>query len=101
MSRLSRDAREISQAFDLLSSACENIQDHNACEDCPLHYMCLEDGSESVNEYADLMTTSSWDEFLEYADNAAFSEEDVIAQYADRARKADEEERGIDERYGY
>lgn len=93
------ESKEIARAFDVLFEACENIKDHDGCDECPLRYMCLEDSEESVIGYADLMSASSWDEFLEYADNVTFSEDDMVAQYADAKRKADLEERMIDDEY--
>lgn len=93
---MTRDARELQKAFDLLYEACLNIQDHGGCENCPISHLCLNNPSQSVMEIAELMSASSWDEFLEYADNVTFSEEDVRAQYADLARKIDIEEREIE-----
>lgn len=90
---MTRDAREISRAFDLIFEACYEIQDHGGCEECPISHLCLDDTKASVNEIADLMSAQGWDEFLNYADNATYSEDDIIAQYADAARKSDLEER--------
>ena len=94
-----KDAREISRAFDLIFEACNNIKDHDACENCPLNCLCLDDPEVSVLDLGDLVSASSWDDFLEYADNVTFSEDDMIAQYADAKRKADIEERMIDDEY--
>lgn len=92
-----KDAREISKAFDLIFEACGNIKDHSACEECPLHSLCLEDPEVSVIDLGDLVSASSWDEFLNYADNVTFPKEDLDAQYADFKRKLDIEERMLDE----
>ena len=96
---MTKDAKEIARAFDLIYSACENIKEHDGCDDCPMRYLCLEDPEQSVLEIADLVSASSWDDFLEYADNITFSEDDARAQYEDYARKLDIEERNIDDDY--
>ena len=92
-----KDAREISRACDLIFVACNNIKDHDACENCPLNCLCLDDPEVSVLDLGDLVSASSWDEFIDYADNVEFSKEDLDAQYADFKRKLDIEERMIDE----
>ena len=78
----------VAKAFDLISFACENIKDHNACGECPRRHMCLDDTEESIITFADLMSAESWDEFLAYADVVTFTDEDIEAQRADDARKA-------------
>ena len=90
---MTKDAREISRAFDLIFEACNNIKDHDACEECVLRSLCLDDPEVSVLDLGDLVSASSWDEFLNYADNVTFSKEDLDAQYADWKRKLDAEER--------
>lgn len=88
-----KDAREISKAFDLIFEACNNIKDHDACGECVLKGLCLDDPEVSILDLGDLVSASSWDEFLNYADNVTFSKEDLDAQYADFKRKLDAEER--------
>ncbi len=88
-----KDAREISKAFDLIFEACNNIKDHDACEECILRNLCLDDPEVSILDLGDLVSASSWEEFLNYADNVTFSKEDLDAQYADFKRKLDAEER--------
>ena len=95
---MTKDAKEIAKAFDLIGTACNEIKEHDCCEGCPLHHLCLEE--ESAIEFADLVNASLWDEFLDYADNAEFSKADRDAQYADFMRKYEEEERLIDDYYG-
>lgn len=97
---MTKDAREISRAFDLIFEACNNIKDHGACGECTLRYICLEDADTTVLDLADLISASTWDEFLNYADNVTFSKEDMDAQYADFMRKYEAEERMIDDEYG-
>lgn len=94
---MTRDAKEIVKAFDLIGTACGEIKEYDLCEECPLRHMCLED--ESAIEFADLVNASTWDEFLDFADNAEFSKADRDAQYADFMRKYEEEERLIDDEY--
>ena len=94
---MTKDAREIAKAFDLIFEACNNIKDHDACEECTLRYLCLDDPEVSVLDLGDLVGASTWDEFLNYADNVTFSKEDLDAQYADFKRKLDIEERMLDE----
>lgn len=93
---MTKDAREIGNALDLIATACEEIKDHDRCEDCPLSHVCLEDTSESFIDIADLISPLSWDEFLNYADNVTFKDEDLEAQHADFRRKYDIEERMMD-----
>lgn len=95
---MTKDAKEIARAFDLIGTACAEIKDHSQCEGCPLKYLCLEE--EVAIEFADLINEGTWDEFLTYADNIGFRGEDLDAQYADFMRKFEEEERMIDEYYG-
>ena len=94
---MTKDAKEVARAFDLIGTACAEIKDHNRCEDCPLHRLCLEE--EVAMEFADLVNASLWDEFLDFADNVEFGQEDLDAQYADFMRKYEEEERLIDDEY--
>lgn len=94
---MTKDAREIARAFDLIFEACNNIKDHDACEECTLRHLCLEDPEVSVLDLGDLISASTWDEFINYADNVTFSKEDLDAQYADFMRKYEIEERMLDE----
>ena len=96
---MTKDAKEIAKAFDLIYSACDNIKEHDRCDDCPMRYLCLEDPQQSVIEIAGLVSAAAWDDFLEYADNVTFSDEDLEAQHADFERKYEIEERGIDNEY--
>lgn len=83
---MTRDAREIAKAFDLIFEACNNIKDHEACDNCPLSCLCLDDPEVSVLDLGDLMSATSWDEFINYADNVEFSEEQRRVQYEDFRR---------------
>lgn len=82
-----KDAREIAKAFDLIFEACNEIKEHEACEGCPLSFLCLEDPEVSVLDLGDLISASSWSEFLTYADNAEFSEEQKKVQYEEFRRE--------------
>ena len=82
-----KDAREISKAFDLIFEACNNIKEYEACDDCPLNCLCLDDPEVSVLDLGDLVSATSWDEFLNYADNAEFSEEQRKVQYEEFLRE--------------
>lgn len=94
---MTRDAKDIAKAFDLINTACSEIKDYDRCEDCPLRYLCLED--EAAIEFADPVSASTWDEFLNFADNVEFRDADRKAQQADFWRKYEEEERLIDDEY--
>ena len=94
------NAKEIARAFELIFEACGNIKDHDACDDCPLHYLCLEDPEVSVIDLGDLISATSWDEFLTCSERAEYSKAKCAAQYADFKRKYDLEERMIDDEYG-
>ena len=95
---MTKDAKNIAQAFDLINTACAEIEEHDRCEDCPFRYMCL--AEENVIEFADLVSASTWDEFLEFADHVEFTDADLEAQHADFLRKYEEEERLINDEYG-
>lgn len=88
-------AKEISKAFETLFYACGDIQDLKACDNCPMRFLCF-DGETGINEMADLVSTSAWQEFLDYAENASPSEEDMRAVYEDNRRKAAIEQEMID-----
>lgn len=94
---MTKDAKEIAKAFDLITTACAEVKDRNRCEDCPLKYMCIEEVA--AVEFADFVSTGTWDEFLAYADNVEFRNEDLDAQHADFMRKYEQEERMIDDEY--
>lgn len=100
MKRHAEEAKLIAEAFEILSYACYNIKDYDACEDCPRRHMCLEDTESSIIENADLVGASAWEEFLDYSYNAHASDEVRKAEYADMMRKMDIEERMIDDEYG-
>lgn len=91
-----KDAREIAKAFDLIFEACNNIKEHEACEDCPLSFLCLEDPEVSVLDLGDLISASSWNEFLTYADNAEFSEEQRKVQYEEFRRELARDDKLLD-----
>lgn len=95
---MTRDAKEIAKAFDLIGTACAEIKDRDRCDDCPLRHICLEEAS--AIEFADFINAGTWDEFLTYADRVEFQDEDLQAQHADFMRKYEEEERLIDEYCG-
>ena len=72
------DAKRIFDAFDLVSSACWNVQEKDGCEHCPMNNICLENKfgtPKSVVDVADLINASSWQEFLDYADECVPSDE--------------------------
>lgn len=94
-----RDAIDIVNAFELINTACENIKDHDQCEECPMRSDCLDDKGVSFYEVSD-RGTGAWEEFLTYADNVEFKKADRDAQYADFLRDCEKEERLLDEYYG-
>jgi hypothetical protein len=94
---MTRDAREIAKAFDLIGTACQEIKDHDRCEDCPLRHLCIDE--EVCAEFIDLVSASTWDEFIDFANNVEFTDADLDAQNADFLRKFELEERMIDEEY--
>lgn len=94
---MKKSAKDISNALQYISEVCFSIKDSGGCDGCPMKYVCLEE--EDVIVVADLMSTDSWQEFLDYEDEAAAicSRENAEAEYWDNKRKADIEERMIDE----
>ena len=98
MSRLGEEAKQIVEAFEMLSEACENIKAYEQCDGCPLQSVCLEDTSEPPRELLE-MGKYAIVEFLEYSEKADFSEADKRAAYADFLRKYEKEERMLDENY--
>lgn len=92
-----KDAREIGRAIDLLFESCENIRDHDRCDECPIRHICLEDPEVSFVDIFESSHDTLWDEFLNYADNVTFRRADLDAQNADFLRKLDIEERMLDE----
>ena len=85
---MTKDAKNIAQAFDLISLACEQIKDKDRCENCPRHHMCVEDSDNSLIDYADLVSASSWQEFLDFVDKCLPSE--TRQQQIDDSRLYDE-----------
>ena len=84
------DADRILEALNLISSACQNIQDKGQCDNCPMQYVCMNGtyyGSEGMSfiDYADLIPRSRWDEFLDYADECIPS--DSVADEMERELK--------------
>lgn len=65
-----KDIEEIIKAFDLLTTACLNIQENDRCLDCPIKHYCLDGvyGMPTVTELEDSITKSAWKEFLDFAD---------------------------------
>lgn len=92
-----KDAREISRSIDLMFEACENIRDHDRCDECPIKYICLQDPEVSFMDIVDSSHDAMWDELLNYADTVAFRKADLDAQNADFMRKLAIEERMLDE----
>ena len=92
-----KDAREISRSIDLMFEGCENIRDHDRCDECPLRNLCLQDPEVTFMDIFESSYDALWDEYITYADNVTFREEDLDAQNADFLRKLDIEERMIDE----
>lgn len=70
---MTKDAREIEAAFDLISTACWNIKENDQCDRCPLKHICLEETA--LIEVADLVSGLSWDDFLRFSDECLPSEE--------------------------
>ena len=96
MARHGEEAKQIVEAFELLSEACENIKSYEQCDGCPLQGTCLEDSDEPTRELFEVGKYKIT-EFLEYSDKADFSEADKRAAYADFMRKYEKEERWLDE----
>lgn len=71
-----KDAADILRVFDLLESACRNVQENGQCDDCPMRLYCLDGryGESTVTGYALDTADSKWVEFLEYADECLPSE---------------------------
>ena len=92
-----KDAREICRSIDLMFEACENVRDHDRCEECPISYICLQDPEVSFMDIFDSSHDALWDEYINFADNVTFKKADLDAQNADFLRKLDIEERMIDE----
>ena len=71
-----KDVQDITKVFDLLETACRNIQDNDQCEDCPMSFNCLDGryGSATAVELEQLVSPGKWEEFLDYADNCIPSE---------------------------
>lgn len=65
---MTKCAKNISKAFELLMFACEDIRENDRCGDCPRKHMCLNDEGNSVIDYADLVSAEAWQEFLDFAD---------------------------------
>lgn len=82
-----KDARETSRCIDLMFESCENIRDHEGCDECPLRNMCLEDPEISFMDIFENSYPSLWDEYYTYADNVEFSEEQRRVQYEEFRRE--------------
>ena len=93
---MTKDAREISRSIDLIFEACENIRDHDRCDECPLRNLCLQDPEVTFMDIFESSYDALWDEYINYADNVTFREADLDAQNADFLRKLAMEERMMD-----
>ena len=91
-----KDAREISRSIDIMFEACENIRDHDRCDECPINDICLQDPDVGFMDLFEFSHDALWDEYINYADNVTFRKEDLDAQDADFRRKLDVEERGME-----
>lgn len=87
-----KDAREISRAVDIMFEACENIRDHDRCEECPIRCICLQDPEITFMDIFEGSYEALWDEYINYADNVTFRRADLDAQNADFRRKLEIEE---------
>lgn len=96
MARHAEEAKQIVEAFEMLSEACENIKGYEQCENCPLQSTCLEDTDEPPRELFEVGKYKIT-EFLEYSEKAEISEADRKAAYADFMRKYEQEERWIED----
>lgn len=97
---MTKDARMILSALDLLHAACENIGGLGGCDRCPLKTNCLE--MTSALTLAEDVTANQFEEFLGYSDDVENykDEQDWKESYADQARKIALEERMIDDEWG-
>lgn len=81
---MTTDARNIEKAFELISLCCENIRENDRCDDCPMHYMCVNDYKDSVVDFADLVSASAWQDFIDYSDECLPSD-DLARDMAENA----------------
>ena len=84
-----KDVKNITEALELLSTACGNIQEKDQCEFCPIRHLCLEGkySETTLVEIADLVSVGRWTEFLEYADECLPSK--ALQEDMDYAAAAD------------
>lgn len=81
---MTRDVKNISSAFDLISMACENIRENDRCDDCPMRHICVNDYNDSVIDFADLVSESVWQDFIDYSDECLPSD-DLARDMAENA----------------
>lgn len=83
----------------VLAEACEVIQGKNECSGCPMKADCFCEQGVTFWDVCNDTTIYNFDSFLKYADEVEYrvSEEDSKALHADDLRKAELEERMIDE----
>lgn len=95
------DGKAITEMLTNLSEACQVIQDKDMCGDCPIKNNCFCVRGVTVWDICMDTNAKSFDDFLKLADYAEYyiSDEDREALYADDLRKAELEERMIDEYY--
>lgn len=60
-------AREIAKGIEEMFEACDFIQNYEACGDCPIYGVCLNDTP--FNEVADYMYEGVIKDFIDYAYN--------------------------------
>lgn len=58
---------EIRKSIDELMQACDEIEERNYCDECPLEYNCLRE--DSTEELWSKVSARRIDEFLDFADN--------------------------------
>ena len=73
---MTKDAKELTRAFDLLHEACMTISEAGACESCPLHeHLCLDDYKAIVVDIAEKTAPVIWQKFLDFSDDIYSMEE--------------------------
>ena len=89
---MKKDVEDIQKVFDLLTTACLNIQGNDRCLDCPVKHYCLDGvyGTPTLTELEASITKSTWKDFLEFADkclpSAAMMEDMRYAELAEKGR---------------
>ena len=97
---MNKDVKAIQDAMDLVLTACDNIIGKERCSDCPIFGTCIM--QETFEEVAAEVSASAWFNFLNLSDECLnyISDEDAEALHWDDVRKAEIEERMIDEEWG-